>query len=68
MTYIEKFESALAAKLTNVGCPADDVAETVQWVVEQIGRSYKNGLIAGRKRAEARNGEKSEKDSSAQSQ
>ena len=67
MSYVKLFEVDLATKLVKQGCPGD-IGAVVHWVSEKVLESYKNGLAAGRKRAAAGNGTKSEKDSSAQAQ
>ena len=46
-SYIEQFESELAAKL-NAG---EDTASIVRWVSEKVLESYRNGITAGQKGA-----------------
>jgi len=53
MSYIQEFEAALTAKLES---SAEDTASIVRWVSEKVLESYKNGLIAGQKRAAAKSG------------
>ncbi len=61
MSYIEQFEQELVAKLNG----SEDTASIVRWVSEKVLESFKNGVIAGRKRATvARQGQGRRQDSS----
>jgi len=45
MTYIEDFEAELVKKLQG----SEDPASLVHWASEQVLKSYRNGITAGRK-------------------
>jgi len=45
MSYIKDFEAELVRKLKS----AEEPATIVRWVSEQVLKSYKNGITAGRK-------------------
>lgn len=44
MTYIQEFEQELARKLAG----PEDAASIVRWASEQVLKSYKNGITAGK--------------------
>jgi uncharacterized membrane-anchored protein len=48
MSYIKEFESDLLKKLNG----NEDTTSVVRWVSEKVLESYKNGIIAGQKRAQ----------------
>ena len=45
MTYIDEFEQQLRDWLAK----HDDEDRLVEWIIEQINRSYRSGLITGRR-------------------
>ena len=48
MSYIKDFETELLSKLNR----REDAASIVRWVAERVLESYKNGIAAGKKRAQ----------------
>jgi hypothetical protein len=60
MTFIQQFETELAAKLEN----AEETAAIVRWVSEKVLESYRNGITAGQKGAQViRKGQSRRRDS-----
>jgi uncharacterized membrane-anchored protein len=65
MSYIEQFEQELSKKLTS----SETGEQIVRWVSEKILESYKNGIVAGRKKAAvSRKGESRQNGSAAKAE
>ena len=47
-TYIEQFEAELAKKLQ----ASESAVTLIKWACEKVLESYKNGLVAGKKRSQ----------------